>query len=168
MLKQAAGMSGTIRRIGPQSDAVRRRRQAPLAQPALGGRCTDPSYPGEHGGAAEWFEAAKLEMCREGTPPGVRISPPPPSPDLKVFKPETYGVMTTLMIETIKWAIEHKFAFINLSTGKDLSKLRWKPTEISFRTLCSRRLRSEKGLPSAPIFGYVGAAAVQSLIDHAA
>ena len=46
-----------------------------------------------------------------------------------------YGVMTTLMVETIKWAIEHRFASINLSTGKDLSKLRWKPTEISFQDI---------------------------------
>ena len=42
-----------------------------------------------------------------------------------------YGVMTTLMVETIKWAIEHGYEIINLSTGKDLSKLRWKPTEIN-------------------------------------
>jgi CelD/BcsL family acetyltransferase involved in cellulose biosynthesis len=42
-----------------------------------------------------------------------------------------YGVMTTLMVETIKWAIEHGYTLINLSTGKDISKLRWKPTEIN-------------------------------------
>jgi CelD/BcsL family acetyltransferase involved in cellulose biosynthesis len=42
-----------------------------------------------------------------------------------------YGVMTTLMVETIKWAIEHGYTIINLSTGKDMSKLRWKPTEIN-------------------------------------
>jgi CelD/BcsL family acetyltransferase involved in cellulose biosynthesis len=30
----------------------------------------------------------------------------------------------------IKWAIEHSLQRVNLSTGKDLSKLRWKPVEI--------------------------------------
>lgn len=43
-----------------------------------------------------------------------------------------YGVMTTLMVEVIKWAIEHKLGVLNLSTGTDLSKLRWKPSEITF------------------------------------
>ena len=44
-----------------------------------------------------------------------------------------YGIMTRLMVETIKWAIDVGFARVNLSTGKDLSKLRWKPTEIGFQ-----------------------------------
>jgi CelD/BcsL family acetyltransferase involved in cellulose biosynthesis len=44
-----------------------------------------------------------------------------------------YGVMTTLMVEIIKWAIEHDFSLINLSTGTDQSKLRWKPTEIALQ-----------------------------------
>jgi CelD/BcsL family acetyltransferase involved in cellulose biosynthesis len=46
-----------------------------------------------------------------------------------------YGVMTTLIVETIKWAIENGFKTLNLSTGKDLSKLRWKPTEITFQDI---------------------------------
>ena len=41
-----------------------------------------------------------------------------------------YGVMTTLVVEIIKWAIEHGFSLVNLSTGTDQSKLRWKPIEI--------------------------------------
>jgi CelD/BcsL family acetyltransferase involved in cellulose biosynthesis len=44
-----------------------------------------------------------------------------------------YGVMTTLMVEIIKWAIERGFSLINLSTGTDQSKLRWKPTEIALQ-----------------------------------
>jgi CelD/BcsL family acetyltransferase involved in cellulose biosynthesis len=44
-----------------------------------------------------------------------------------------YSVMTTLMCETIKWAIDNGFRLINLSTGKDLSKVRWRPAEIVFR-----------------------------------
>jgi CelD/BcsL family acetyltransferase involved in cellulose biosynthesis len=41
-----------------------------------------------------------------------------------------YSVMTILVAEMIKWAIEHSLQRVNLSTGKDLSKLRWKPVEI--------------------------------------
>jgi CelD/BcsL family acetyltransferase involved in cellulose biosynthesis len=41
-----------------------------------------------------------------------------------------YSLMTRLMAEVIKWATEQNFNLINLSTGKDLSKLRWKPEEI--------------------------------------
>jgi CelD/BcsL family acetyltransferase involved in cellulose biosynthesis len=61
------------------------------------------------------------------------------------FDPEwkKYGVMTTLVVEIIKWSIEHKFGLLNLSTGKDLSKLRWKPNEITFQDItqpsCSLR-----------------------------
>jgi CelD/BcsL family acetyltransferase involved in cellulose biosynthesis len=61
------------------------------------------------------------------------------------FDPEwkKYGVMTTLVVEIMKWAIKHKFALLNLSTGKDLSKLRWKPNEITFQDItqpsCSLR-----------------------------
>jgi CelD/BcsL family acetyltransferase involved in cellulose biosynthesis len=44
-----------------------------------------------------------------------------------------YSVMTTLMAEVIKWAIGQRLELINLSTGRDLSKLRWKPAEIMFR-----------------------------------
>jgi CelD/BcsL family acetyltransferase involved in cellulose biosynthesis len=38
-----------------------------------------------------------------------------------------YNVMTTLMAETIQWAIGERFAVLNLSTGADQSKLRWRP-----------------------------------------
>jgi len=42
----------------------------------------------------------------------------------------SYSVMTVLMTETIKWAITRGLRHVNLSTGKDQSKLRWKPAEI--------------------------------------
>ncbi|WFU79151.1 GNAT family N-acetyltransferase [Bradyrhizobium sp. CIAT3101] len=47
------------------------------------------------------------------------------------FEPswKKYGVMTTLVVEIIKWAIERGFNTLNLSTGRDQSKLRWLPTE---------------------------------------
>jgi CelD/BcsL family acetyltransferase involved in cellulose biosynthesis len=44
-----------------------------------------------------------------------------------------YSVMTTVVAEAIKWAIENGFKVINLSPGNDVSKLRWGPTEIPFR-----------------------------------
>jgi CelD/BcsL family acetyltransferase involved in cellulose biosynthesis len=45
-----------------------------------------------------------------------------------------FSVMTVLMAEALKWAIEHAVDIVNLSTGKDQSKLRWKPDEIVFQT----------------------------------
>jgi CelD/BcsL family acetyltransferase involved in cellulose biosynthesis len=42
-----------------------------------------------------------------------------------------YGVMTTALVETIKYAIGHRIATINLSTGKDGSKTRWRPRELA-------------------------------------
>jgi CelD/BcsL family acetyltransferase involved in cellulose biosynthesis len=41
-----------------------------------------------------------------------------------------YSVMTTCTVEAIKWAIKKGFKTINLSTGRDQSKLRWRPTEV--------------------------------------
>ena len=40
-----------------------------------------------------------------------------------------YSVMTTLMIHIMQWAITHDMECVNLSTGKDYSKLRWQPQE---------------------------------------
>ncbi len=42
-----------------------------------------------------------------------------------------YGVMTTALVETIKYAIGQGFATIDLSTGKDGSKTRWGPRELA-------------------------------------
>jgi CelD/BcsL family acetyltransferase involved in cellulose biosynthesis len=44
-----------------------------------------------------------------------------------------YSVMTTVVAEAIKYAIEHGFATVNLSTGNDVSKTRWSPSEVIFR-----------------------------------
>jgi CelD/BcsL family acetyltransferase involved in cellulose biosynthesis len=44
-----------------------------------------------------------------------------------------YSVMTVLMSEIIKWAIGNGVRRVNLSTGTDQSKLRWKPAEMVFR-----------------------------------
>lgn len=43
-----------------------------------------------------------------------------------------YSVMTILVCEMIKWAIAHGLQRVNLSTGNDQSKLRWKPVEVIF------------------------------------
>jgi CelD/BcsL family acetyltransferase involved in cellulose biosynthesis len=46
---------------------------------------------------------------------------------------KTYSVMTVLMAEIVKWAYTHGIEQVNLSTGHDQSKVRWKPHEILFR-----------------------------------
>jgi CelD/BcsL family acetyltransferase involved in cellulose biosynthesis len=40
-----------------------------------------------------------------------------------------YSVMTTTVAEAIQYAIRHGFSQVNLSTGNDVSKARWQPTE---------------------------------------
>jgi len=50
------------------------------------------------------------------------------------YDPEwkTYSVMTVLICEMIKWALANGIERVNLSTGHDQSKIRWKPTETTF------------------------------------
>jgi CelD/BcsL family acetyltransferase involved in cellulose biosynthesis len=43
-----------------------------------------------------------------------------------------HSVMTTLMAETIKWAMERGIKVVNLSTGDDIGKSRWRPTEVLY------------------------------------
>jgi CelD/BcsL family acetyltransferase involved in cellulose biosynthesis len=43
-----------------------------------------------------------------------------------------YSVMTVLMAEMIKWAFARGLERVNLSTGHDQSKVRWKPREVMF------------------------------------
>jgi CelD/BcsL family acetyltransferase involved in cellulose biosynthesis len=45
-----------------------------------------------------------------------------------------YSVMTTLVAEAIKWAIQQGLRVVALSTGKDVSKLRWGPRSIVFHS----------------------------------
>jgi CelD/BcsL family acetyltransferase involved in cellulose biosynthesis len=45
-----------------------------------------------------------------------------------------HSVMTTLLAETIKWAIGQGLRIVNLSTGNDVSKLRWRPRSVVFRS----------------------------------
>ncbi|MFN0064046.1 MAG: GNAT family N-acetyltransferase [Myxococcaceae bacterium] len=44
-----------------------------------------------------------------------------------------YSIMTTVVAETLKWAIASGLKTANLSTGTDVSKTRWGPTEHLFR-----------------------------------
>lgn len=46
-----------------------------------------------------------------------------------------YSVMTTLVVEAIKWSIEQRLAILHLSTGTDVSKLRWGPTATRYVAL---------------------------------
>jgi CelD/BcsL family acetyltransferase involved in cellulose biosynthesis len=43
-----------------------------------------------------------------------------------------YSVMTTCTVEAMKWAIKKGLKTINLSMGRDRSKLRWRPIEVPF------------------------------------
>ncbi|MFV0279883.1 MAG: GNAT family N-acetyltransferase [Rhodoblastus sp.] len=43
-----------------------------------------------------------------------------------------YSVMTTVVAEAIRWAIEAKCRLVNLSTGADVSKTRWRPQAVSY------------------------------------
>jgi CelD/BcsL family acetyltransferase involved in cellulose biosynthesis len=55
-----------------------------------------------------------------------------------------YSVMTTTTAEAIQWAIRNGFRIVNLSAGRDVSKTRWRPSEIVFHDgiQFSRTLRS--------------------------
>lgn len=46
-----------------------------------------------------------------------------------------YGVMTTTLAESIKHAIDAGIRSVNLSTGTDVSKTRWRPEKVAYRTL---------------------------------
>jgi hypothetical protein len=43
-----------------------------------------------------------------------------------------YSVMTTLVVEMIKWAIDQGLSFVNFSIGADVSKTRWGPSEVRY------------------------------------
>jgi hypothetical protein len=49
------------------------------------------------------------------------------------------GVMTRLTVDLIKWSISRGYRGINLSTGYDLAKLRWRPEEIALQVLTQTR-----------------------------
>jgi CelD/BcsL family acetyltransferase involved in cellulose biosynthesis len=45
---------------------------------------------------------------------------------------DRFSIMTTLLVEIFKWAIKNSIRLVNLSTGHDRSKTRWRPREIMF------------------------------------
>ena len=72
-----------------------------------------------------------------------------------------YSVMTLLMTEALKWAIANGVEIANLSTGKDQSKLRWKPDEIIFQSFVQPS-PTYFGLASSRIYrGYYGAQKIE-------
>lgn len=54
-----------------------------------------------------------------------------------------YSIMTTLTTEIMKWAIDRGLRAVNLSSGTDLGKLRWRPEKILYynKTLVAPTLR---------------------------
>lgn len=49
-----------------------------------------------------------------------------------------YSVMTTSVIEILKWAIANEVEVVNLSTGEDTSKTRWRPTRVAYHDAAQR------------------------------
>ena len=50
-----------------------------------------------------------------------------------------YSVMTSVTSEAIQYAIANGFKRVNLSTGADQAKLRWRPREVATRTLVMQK-----------------------------
>jgi CelD/BcsL family acetyltransferase involved in cellulose biosynthesis len=57
-----------------------------------------------------------------------------------------YSVMTTTMAEAIKYAIAQGLNTVNLSPTKDISKTRWGPREVIYRSAFQRGARLHSGL----------------------
>ena len=43
-----------------------------------------------------------------------------------------FSIMTTTVAEAIKWSIGQGLRIVNLSTGDDVSKTRWRPQQVSY------------------------------------
>jgi CelD/BcsL family acetyltransferase involved in cellulose biosynthesis len=80
-----------------------------------------------------------------------------------------YSVMTTCKVEAIKWAIGQGIRTINLSTGRDRSKLRWRPAEVTLMEAhwlsSSWRGRMSHGFLHAIKKGMKGTAALPDPLD---
>jgi CelD/BcsL family acetyltransferase involved in cellulose biosynthesis len=77
-----------------------------------------------------------------------------------------FSVMTTLTTECIKWAIERRLQIVNLSTGHDYSKVRWRPAESAARDyLVWSPLAGST--PSGRLFGLLRHAPPQSMLGRA-
>lgn len=59
-----------------------------------------------------------------------------------------YSVMTTLVTEAIKYAIERQLKTVNLSAGTDVSKTRWGAHEVPFAEALQLRSRARSQLAS--------------------
>ena len=68
-----------------------------------------------------------------------------------------YSVMTTVVAEAIKWAIGQGFGRVNLSTGSDVSKTRWRPSHVEY---------VEGVQPAAGLRGPVALAAMEMLRER--
>lgn len=72
-----------------------------------------------------------------------------------------YSVMTTTVAEALRWAIEHGFSIANLSTGTDVSKMRWRPRQAVYAAgyQVSRSLKSRLAFASVEALRNRGARA---------
>lgn len=67
---------------------------------------------------------------------------------------KAYSVMTTTVVEAIRWAIGQGLEEVNLSPGADVSKTRWGPTEVCFHEVL---------LPAPTLRGALALRAYQAL-----
>lgn len=65
-----------------------------------------------------------------------------------------YSVMTTVVAEAIRWSIDNGMRIVNLSTGTDVSKTRWRPSQVHFfgGDECSSRLPARVAYRAALAF----------------
>ena len=62
-----------------------------------------------------------------------------------------YSVMTTLVAESLRWAIQKGLKQVNLSIGEDVSKTRWSPREVAY----SEYLAARAGMRGKMLAGLV-------------
>jgi CelD/BcsL family acetyltransferase involved in cellulose biosynthesis len=75
-----------------------------------------------------------------------------------------YSVMTTTVAEAIKYAIAQGLATVNLSPTNDISKARWGPREVTYRSAYQQGARLHSGLVHRAYLKARSAEGIQSWI----
>lgn len=84
------------------------------------------------------------------------------------YSPEwgRFSVMTTLTVEAIKWALEQRFKIVNLSTGGDYGKARWRPDETTSNDYLVWSPMVQNRLVRGKLFGLLRQAPPASLLGR--
>lgn len=77
-----------------------------------------------------------------------------------------YSVMTTTVAEAIKYAIVQGLATVNLSSTNDISKTRWGPREVTYRSAYQQGSRLHSGLAHRAYLKARSTEGIQSWILH--